>query len=330
MSDIMRPRYGTKAENDGYIGLDGEISIDRETQHLRIHDGVTAGGAKVVANQDEVEAVRVAAESAQATAEAALPKTGGEMSGAIVSTNGEVIRGSHDYGNVTIRGGTAFKKGSQINAFGKDHPDKPGWLEIYASNEAVTKTAVFKPDGTFAWDGKNVITSAGGQVDTLRVVDTIGMARTVNNDYLQIDGGQSWENGASINLNGKDKDGGTFSIYANNGTKATALAGSPDGQLFWNGNSLALKPDFSSLAWIGGLPWTAPVDCFVMICVTRAANSSEHGCVTVNGVEVLPFQNVSGMMVGDATTQFWVKRGDVVSVARNATFFQGFYCGGRF
>ena len=35
---------GTTAENDAYVGRDGEITIDSDQQRIRLHDGATAGG----------------------------------------------------------------------------------------------------------------------------------------------------------------------------------------------------------------------------------------------------------------------------------------------
>jgi hypothetical protein len=237
MAKPLRPKRGTTAKNDAFTGLANEITLDTEKHSIRVHDGLTAGGVAEIlpkAKNDELyEAKGVA-----------LPKTGGEMSGAIVSTNGEVIRGSHDYGNVTIRGGTAFKKGSQINAFGKDHPDKPGWLEIYASNEAVTKTAVFKPDGTFAWDGKNVITSAGGFM-TGDITYSVGSITSNDNNTLKefvVTADGDGKPGAFLSLHRTDcpDANGAFGLFTRNadGGLGPSLFARTDGSLLWNGKTV--------------------------------------------------------------------------------------------
>lgn len=179
--------------------------------------------------------------------------------------------------------------------------------------------------------GKFLPLSGGTMNDVITFSGIVALARTDDASYIQINGGSGWGHGASLHLMGKDgSEKGLFNLTAHDGLNQQLLVGSPTGSLTWGGNSLALKPDFSSLTWISGLPWTAPVDCFVMISAARASNSSDWGCITVNGNEVLPFQNVQGMMLGDVTTQFWVKKGDVVGVSRNASLFRGCYCGGRF
>lgn len=51
MAHSLRLKRGTTAENDSYIGQDGEISIDTELSQIRLHDGVTLGGT-VISGQD--------------------------------------------------------------------------------------------------------------------------------------------------------------------------------------------------------------------------------------------------------------------------------------
>jgi len=48
MATQLQFRRGTSAQNDGYTGAAGEISLDTDTNNIRIHDGATAGGAEVI------------------------------------------------------------------------------------------------------------------------------------------------------------------------------------------------------------------------------------------------------------------------------------------
>jgi len=51
MGTILKLRRGTKAQHDndeGFIGEEGELTLVTDTHELRIHDGVTLGGNKVV------------------------------------------------------------------------------------------------------------------------------------------------------------------------------------------------------------------------------------------------------------------------------------------
>ncbi len=40
-------KNGTRAENDNYLGVAGELTADVETKKLRLHDGVTVGGFEI-------------------------------------------------------------------------------------------------------------------------------------------------------------------------------------------------------------------------------------------------------------------------------------------
>lgn len=51
MPQILFKR-GNTAQNDGYTGLLGSITIDTQTRRMRVHDGVTAGGHEVAKIQD--------------------------------------------------------------------------------------------------------------------------------------------------------------------------------------------------------------------------------------------------------------------------------------
>lgn len=46
MAENIRIQFlrGTTAENDTYIGRDGEITVDSDKKNLRLHDGTTEGG----------------------------------------------------------------------------------------------------------------------------------------------------------------------------------------------------------------------------------------------------------------------------------------------
>jgi microcystin-dependent protein len=48
MATQLQFRRGTTAQNDGFTGAAGEISLDTDTNNIRIHDGATAGGAEII------------------------------------------------------------------------------------------------------------------------------------------------------------------------------------------------------------------------------------------------------------------------------------------
>lgn len=48
----LQIKRGTKSQNDGYLGLPGEITYDSETQTIRVHDGVSCGGVALAKATD--------------------------------------------------------------------------------------------------------------------------------------------------------------------------------------------------------------------------------------------------------------------------------------
>lgn len=48
MSKPLRPKRGTTAKNDVFVGLASEITIDTQKHSIRVHDGVTAGGHEIL------------------------------------------------------------------------------------------------------------------------------------------------------------------------------------------------------------------------------------------------------------------------------------------
>lgn len=48
MATQLQLRRGTTAENDAFTGAIGEVTMDTEKNQLRVHDGVTQGGAGIV------------------------------------------------------------------------------------------------------------------------------------------------------------------------------------------------------------------------------------------------------------------------------------------
>ena len=77
MIDTVRRqrRRGTTAENDAFIGAQGEITVDYQAVTLRLHDGVTAGG-KTIGTIADVQALIDDAVAAEAVIRAANDNRG--------------------------------------------------------------------------------------------------------------------------------------------------------------------------------------------------------------------------------------------------------------
>lgn len=56
MAKPLRPKRGTTAKNDAFVGLASEITIDTDKHSIRVHDGITVGGHEILpkAKNDEL------------------------------------------------------------------------------------------------------------------------------------------------------------------------------------------------------------------------------------------------------------------------------------
>ena len=87
-----------------------------------------------------------------------LPLSGGSMTGRIIfDTIEEVIRKSNTDTRTIIRGGDGFEGGGSLYLYGKDYQELRGGFRIYAHDGTASKSLSASPDGTFKWDGKNVV-----------------------------------------------------------------------------------------------------------------------------------------------------------------------------
>lgn len=74
---------GTTAQHKTYKGLPGELTVDTDKNVVVVHDGSTAGGHPL-ASANELKVASDKAVKAKDTADAALPKAGGTLTGAVV------------------------------------------------------------------------------------------------------------------------------------------------------------------------------------------------------------------------------------------------------
>lgn len=223
MAKVLQHRRGTTAEHKNFVGAEGEITVDTDKKSILVHDGVTAGGHEILPD--------------------CLPKIGGEVTGYIQLKSGDSarIQSSVDNSHVPLIGGSSWNNGGRVVAYGKDHATYPGQVQLTATDGSTHKQLVIKPDGTFTWNSKNVITSDGGTMTGAITTSSTNSFKCATNDsQVQIYGGNGYGNGAYVNLRGKDHstEAGVFSIAATDGTNTKILAGSPSGTLTWVGNDV--------------------------------------------------------------------------------------------
>ena len=78
------------------------------------------------------------------------------------------------------------------------------------------------------------------------VITGSNFGRNVNNSFLRLDGGGSWQQGASIVLNGKnrtDAPGGQMGLFTSDGSQGRNMYLQPSGTWTWNGTACQLVSD---------------------------------------------------------------------------------------
>lgn len=105
--------------------------------------------------------------SIKTTADNALPKSGGTLTGDI-TFNKDVIQIAHSSGKnsgyAMINGGESYGTGASFVAYGKDHSTQPGVAYIRLtktdpndSTKTISKQLTLYPDGTLSWNNGYII-----------------------------------------------------------------------------------------------------------------------------------------------------------------------------
>ena len=74
------------------------------------------------------------------------------------------------------------------------------------------------------------------------VITGNALSKINHTEFIELNGGNGWNQGAGISLRGKDcttyGDAGVFYINASNGTNSKVLTGKPNGDLIWAGKDV--------------------------------------------------------------------------------------------
>lgn len=168
-------------------------------------------------------------------------------------------------GTITITGTSFFKStsNSQLQIGSGTSSTTGGCLIMYGSEYNNTDSAgsfrlrarktsnydlLGKGDGTLTWGSKNVamaedvVPKAGGAVLSGRTY-----SRTVDNDYLTINGSSTDDNGAFLRLHGKNYSDTAYSgvvlIRAKNALHTYDMTLKPNGELTWGAKNVAMQED---------------------------------------------------------------------------------------
>ena len=187
MAKPLRPKRGTTAKNDAFVGMVGEITVDTEKHNIRVHDGVTAGGHALATDEDlaavraEAQAAQAAAETsqssanvaqasagaaqaaadaAQATANACLPLSGGTMAGKVTFSSDRVIDGTNTSGLFIVADANVSPtKTGCISVFpvGHSQADRAGGFQFVASDGTNNTTLTGSYANGLKWGGDDVV-----------------------------------------------------------------------------------------------------------------------------------------------------------------------------
>lgn len=174
-----------------------------------------------------------------------LPKTGGTLTGDVALSEA-VVKNATDEARTEIYGGTDFGNGSGLVLFGKDNRISQGGFQLLTDDGTNSKALVGRPDGSFSWDGAQVLTTAnglpltGGTMTGDITMSGAYLKTTDSANRLELYGSDDYANGASMFLFGKDYlyGKGTFQLIAKSDVGSKVLAGYPDGTLSWDGNNI--------------------------------------------------------------------------------------------
>lgn len=215
MAIQLQLRRGTTAENNTFMGAQGEVTIDTSDNTIRVHDGETLGGIKI----DKAESV--------------VHKDGNETisgiktfnKGALVVKNNNTYDGSSHYNGVlTIQDSTGTVTGYIRNAYSS------------ANDDIVDLQAIRNINGTTIYASLGVTISATG--DVYAFGPNIGTASNSKNSIILAT--KEWVNDPSLSLNIVHREGAetiagtktfnasplvpTVSSLTDNSTKAASTA----------------------------------------------------------------------------------------------------------
>lgn len=88
MPTAVQFRRGSTAQHSTFTGAVGEVTVDTDKKVVVVHDGTTVGGTPL-ATASSVQTASSLATSASSTANAALPRTGGVMTGNVTFTDSQ-------------------------------------------------------------------------------------------------------------------------------------------------------------------------------------------------------------------------------------------------
>ena len=180
MPTQLQFRRGTTAQNNSFTGAAGEISIDEDTENLRIHDGSQAGGYEIVPSGTVVPYGGTSAPGGwQLCDDTALSRTTYARLFAIIGTAYGTGDGSSTFNVPDLRDRVPLGKGTNNATLGAETTGAAA-SSVMAS---ATKSGVQTGTGTTGSDGDGDLTvgtttvaSSAKDSSTTTVVNSVNQA----------------------------------------------------------------------------------------------------------------------------------------------------------
>ena len=158
MPTQLQFRRGTTAQNNSFTGAVGELSIDTDTENIRIHDGSSAGGAEIMPAGTIVAFGNTTAPTGWlACNDAAVSRTTYARLFAIIGTSFGVGDGSGNFNVPDLRDRVPL-------GYGTNHTSMGAITSAAAANAVMasaSKSDATTPTGTTGSTTQTVSTSSG-------------------------------------------------------------------------------------------------------------------------------------------------------------------------
>ena len=251
--------YNTKylrADGTWQVPPDHTYTVNNATLTIQ-KNGTNVATFTSNSNTDVTANISVPTKTSDLTNDSGFLTSHQDLSGYVPRSGGTVLSGSAfsrtvNNDELQINGGTGWGQGASIALGGKDKTGNTGTIYLHADDSTSYNQLEVWPNGVITRNvngsvknlaiAEDVIPRSGGTVLNGRT-----FSRTVDNDFLAINGSSTDVNGAFLRLHGKDYSdtpyAGTIFIRAQDGTNASNLLLKPDGTANWAGKNLAMKED---------------------------------------------------------------------------------------
>lgn len=149
----------TATELNYVDGVTSSIQTQLNGKAASSHTHTVANISDLTATAKELNYMDGVTSNVQTQLDGKLSTSGGTMSGAITTSNGDVVKRNNNTSGTYFYGGTDFDNGAFLGLYGKSQSNYAGQFRLLANNGTNSVYLEGKPDGTLRWNGKDVLRS---------------------------------------------------------------------------------------------------------------------------------------------------------------------------